>query len=195
MYIDESYKKKYSPDKVVLLGLLVLGVLLAQWFVVARRAINLGDPITLKSIGLSASLPRGPGWTCDTKWRSFNQQYILNARYDTSGQRTMFHPEAKIQLKYTKNKYNTDATTRFQKRESISGGLIMDTGQINTSDITVEWVHIFQSQKNINIFFGTVFLPDNYLLDIEVVETIGDMDFAKRVFETTAENIHLNNPY
>ncbi|MHC4639071.1 MAG: hypothetical protein ACYTBV_16460 [Planctomycetota bacterium] len=195
MYIDESYKKKYSPDKVVLLGLLILGVLLAQWLVVARRAITLGDPIILKSIGLSASLPGGQGWECDTKWRSFNQVYTLNAYYDTSGQRVLFHPQVQIQLKYTINKYNTDAPTRFQKKESVSNGLIMDTGQINTSDITLEWVHIFQSQKNINIFFGTVFLPDNYLLDIEVMETIGDLDFAKRVFETIAENIHLNNPY
>ena len=54
--------RRYSAAEMVLLGIFVLGLLVASSLVRYRNKIRLSEPIRLPLAGLSVSLPAGGGW-------------------------------------------------------------------------------------------------------------------------------------
>lgn len=179
--------KKYGADKIALLGFFIVALLIAELVVVWRSAILLSEPIRLEYGGLSASVPVGNGWRSERQWRYQNSEFILSSFFETgSGNIT-----AMARCRYSLAASAVDAETVFDKKASEIGGAIKNTGLSQAGPLTINWAYIIKPKTLYDTVLGLARLPNNHQLDIEVYQTIGDIDLTKRVFNHITESLQF----
>ena len=188
-YMNKTYgTKKYAADKIVLLGLFIVAVLIARFIVASRSAIILWEPIKLDFASLSVSMPAGNGWQSEKQWRFQKNAFILSGVFDAgSGKVT-----ASAQCRYRLASTEATADERLKQKASAMSSTIVKTDQIQTDQLTIDWVHI-KTQKMLDTFFGTATLSNNHQCDIEVHQTAGDTDMAEQVFKRITESLKLED--
>lgn len=184
--MDKTGKmKKYAADKIALLGLLIVALLIARFIIASRSAIVLSGPIKLPNGGLSVSMPTGNGWQSDKQWRYEENGFTLSSFFAPGSGSVTTLTRCRYLLAATK----TTADTILGQMASDVDGVIEKTDQIPTGEISVDWAHIKNKKNLLEVFFGTVRLPDNRRLDIEVHQTTGDAGLAEQAFKQIANSI------
>ncbi len=187
--MDGTYEiKKYSADKIALLGLFAVALLIARLIVIWRSVIVLSGPITLSCADLSVSMPAGNGWRSEKQWRYQENGFTLSSVFDPGS-----GPIAQVSCRYLLAAAKTTPDTLFKQKASAVHGTIAKTEQIRTGTLTIDWVHIKEQETLFDMFFGTAQLPNNRQLDIEVHQTMGDTDLAEQVFKRIIEGLEFKN--
>jgi hypothetical protein len=190
--MDETYgTKKYSMDKVVLLGLFAVALLIARFIIAARSAVELSEPIKLDYAGLSVSIPTGNGWQGEKQWRYRDNTFTLSSFFDTGAGSVT----AVVHCRYLLAAMRTSPDTLFEEKASAVDGAIAETGQTWIDQVAIDWAHIRKSKSLFDTFFGTAQLPNNRWFDIEVYQTTGDTDLTEEVFKLVVESLNFEaNP-
>ena len=184
--MDKTGKmKKYAADKIALLGIFVVALLIARFIIASRSAIVLSGPIKLPNGGLSVSMPAGNGWQSDKQWRYKENGFTLSSFFAPGSGSVTTLTRCRYLLAATK----TTADTIFGQMASDIDGVIEKTDQAPAGELSIDWAHIKNKKNLLEMFFGTVRLPDNRQLDIEVHQTTGDAALAEQVFKQIASSI------
>jgi hypothetical protein len=195
--MDETYEiGNRIGAKVAFLGLFVAAVLSAQLVVAMRSRVVLSEPIALAHAGLSVRMPEGNGWRSAKRWEYQQNGFTIGSTYVPGPSR----PTGAARCRYLSPAETTSPQIRFEQQERALEGKIVQTGRIDThmapaipATVTVDWVHIQQPGAWFNTFFGTVKLPHNARLEIEVHESTGDADLAEHVFRRIAESVSITD--
>ncbi|MHC4394921.1 MAG: hypothetical protein ACYS1A_04635 [Planctomycetota bacterium] len=181
--------KRYSADKIVLLGLFVLALLIARFITASRSAIVLTGPIELIHTGLSVSMPAGNGWRTRKQWKYQQNSFTLTSDFvPVAGS-----VKAQVHCQYILAATQTEPQLRFKQKAASFDGIIAEKGQIRTDNLTISWAHVKRPQTLSGIFLGTAQLPNNRQFDIDVPQTTGDTDLAERAFKAVVQNLKFHD--
>ncbi|MCK4753214.1 MAG: hypothetical protein KAS75_07190 [Planctomycetes bacterium] len=181
--------KKYSADKIAFLAILIITLLLAQLIIVSKSGVSLSKPIILDGTGLSVPVPAGGGWQSVYKWEYNDNAFTLSSifvPYSTTATTLAY-------CKYLLAPTAESLDARFEQKALAVEGQIAKTGTTNTDYLSIDWVYIKREKPLFDLFFGTVKLPNNRQLDIEVHQTTGDTALAERTFEAIVENLRFED--
>ena len=186
--MNRTYDTKTAVRaKVAFLGLFVAALLSARLIVAVRCAVALSDPIELAHAGLSVAMPQGNGWNSARRWEYKKGAFTLFGAFAPGSSR----PTASARCDYVFPTEIIDQQERFERRHREIGGEIVETGQIKTDFVTVDWVRIEQRDRPFNCIFGTGTLPYNRRINIEVRESMGDIDLVRDVFKAIATTLSI----
>jgi len=186
---DRYRTGKYGADKIALFGLLVLSLLIAQFLTASRSAVVFSEPIELSYSGLSVSMPSGNGWRTEEQWGYGENAFILSGVFLAVPPR----PAATVQCRYLLAALESGTDVRFQQKADAVDGKIVETGQLRADTLTVHWAHIKEQSAQHTIFFATAQLPNGRQLEIELHQTTGDTDLARRAFMGIAESLKFED--
>lgn len=181
--------KKYSADKIALLGVLIIALCSAQIVIALKSVIKLAEPVKLRHIGLSVSMPTGKGWKNQKQWKYENNSFNLNSDFAS----VYGSPNTHVQCRYYLTVKCRQPVIRFAKRAFAIDGRIMKTGHRRIDTFIVNWAYIKNPELMLGLFFGTLTLPGQRSLDIEVLETAGDTALAEKAFWAVAKSIRLED--
>lgn len=181
--------RKMPADKIALLGLFIVALLIARFIVTSRSAIMFSEPVKLNYTGLSVSIPAGNGWQSEKKWKYQQNAFTLSSVF-TIGSGGL---PPQVHCRYLLAATNPAPDMRVKERASAIGGEVVETGQIQTGTLTIDWAHIKKADISLDLFFGTVKLPNSRRLDIEVFQSAGDADLAEQVFKGVAESLKFKD--
>ena len=189
-YMIDTYRiRKLGGDKIALLGILAVGLLTARFVVALKSAIVLSEPIELAHAGLSLSMPAGNGWENETEWVYGENALTLSSDFALASGR----PTARAYCRYLLAPRRTTPQIWFTEKASQIDGSIVETGQTRTDTLTIDWAHIQKSEVLLTTFVGTVELPGNRQLDIEVREITGDTDLAEFTFRHVVNSLDFED--
>ena len=186
---DRYRTGRYGADKIALFGLFVLSLLIAQFLTASRSAVVLSEPIGLSYTGLSVSMPSGNGWRTEKQWEYRENAFILSGVFLPVPPR----PTVIVQCRYLLAAPQTGVDVRFQQEAGAVDGEIAETGRLQVDTLTVYWAHIKEPPTRHIIFFATAQLPNGRQLEIELHQTTGDTDLARRAFMGIAESLKFED--
>lgn len=188
-HMDANYaKSRLAADRIVLLGLLIVGVLIARLIVSVQTAVEFSDPIRSDYTGVSASMPTSGGWHTDGRWSYIAEDsaFSVGAVLDIPNRGI----GGWVRCTYRLAEQTVEPRDRFAYAASRVDGRVVDTGTITTVDgLDVDWAWIHGRQ--FNAFFGTTALTHNRQLDVELREAVGDPAWAQDVFERVVRSISI----
>jgi hypothetical protein len=191
--MDESYEtRKVRGDKIALLGLFALSLLTAYLMTVSKSALVLSEPIELSHTGLALSVPSGNGWLSEKQWKYHENAFTLSSVFAPEHDK----PDAIVRCQYLFTADKATPQMRFeQTRQRRAGvnGTIVKTGRTQKGVLTIDWVQIKKPQTLLNLFFGTVDLPGNRRLNVEVHQVRGSANIAEKAFKRITESLNFND--
>jgi len=188
--MNGSYEtQKYALDKIAMLGLFVVSLLIAGVIVVSRSAVVLSEPIVLNHTGLSVAMPAGNGWQSQKSWKFQENSFGLSSFFIPGSGR----PVRLAHCQYLLSAAEDSPDTRFKQKASALDGVIVETGQSQTGILAIDWAHIKKPNRLLEVFLGTVRLPNNRQLDIEVSQAMGDSDEAEQVFRGITQGLRFED--
>lgn len=183
--MNGNYKiKKLEADKIAFLILFVLSLLIAQIIITTRSKLQLSDPIELSHSGLSLSIPFGNGWESDKKWY-YDENVLSLSSYLFIGQEI---PSAWILCQYHLAPEIISPEIWFEQKAAEIDGAVEEISRFNKENLSFDWAKIKRPDTSLSIFLGTVELPYNRRLNIEVRQMILETGLAQKVFEQVAES-------
>lgn len=189
-YMNGTHEpKKLKADKIALLGLFIFALLIARFVVGLRSSIVLSEPIALSHTGLSVSIPMGNGWRSKKIWIYQEDSFFLGSSFALTPGR----PTALALCRYMFFADRTSPEVRLKQRAVEVAGFIVNTDRIQTDTLVVDWAHIEKPEVLLNMFMGTVKLPNNRQLDIEVSENTGDFNLAEEVFKSIVQSVDFED--
>jgi hypothetical protein len=177
--------KKIEADKIVLLGLFAVSLLIAHIITSVKSVLILSEPIELTNTGLSVSIPLGNGWESKKEWEYQANSFILSSSFTENTDR----PTAWAYCQYIINAETVPPKLWFEQKSAEVDGPIIDSGQTQADLLTVEWAHIEKPKLFFSLFLGTIELPYNRRLNIEVHEITGEVELAEQVFKQILKSI------
>ena len=186
---DTQGINKPQYDKIALLGLFVAALLMAHLVVVLTSRISFSDPIRLSQMGLSVSMPVGQSWQSDRQWQYQENMFSVSSLFPRGSDR----PTTWAICRYLLSAETTTPQMRFEQMASGIDAVITETNQTQTDTLTIDWTRIDKPEVLFSMFFGTVILPDNRQLDIEVNQIAGDGELAERVFKHIIETLKFED--
>jgi hypothetical protein len=186
LYMDRTYKiRKLGVDKIALLGLFGASLLIAHMIVVSRSAILLSEPIQLKLIGLSVSMPDGNGWKSNKQWNPYENGFSLRSSFSLGA-----NPTAEARCVYNLSAETFDPQNLFVQKADEVEGEIKKVEQIEKDTLVFNWTHIENPKNSRIVIFGTAKLPRNHRLDIEVQQIVNDPKMAEQVFKKIINSLN-----
>ena len=183
--MNENYRlKKVGADKIVFLLLFVLALLIAQIIITTRSRLELSEPIELSYAGLSLSIPLGNGWESDKKWYYDENGFSLSS-YLFIGAK---EPSAWIFCRYHLAPEIVSPEVWFKQKAAEIDGVVEEVNQIQKEKLNIDWARIECPDTVLSIFLGTVELPYNHRLDIEINQMTLETGLAQKVFEHVLES-------
>lgn len=182
-------ERKLGGDKVALLGLFVVAVSAAHFLVVLKSSIPLSEPIQLANAGLAVSMPAGNGWQSENQWTYQDNIFALYSVFAVEPRKPMAFARCQYHLKARQ----IAPEWRFESQAYMVGGFVVETGQISAGSVTIDWARIDSPKLLLCVVSGTVLLPDDRQLDIEVYQTAANAEMAGRVFKRIAGSLQFTD--
>lgn len=176
--------KKFEADKIALLGLFALSLLIVHFIVSVKTALLFSEPIELPHTGLTISIPEGNGWKIEKRWEYQANSFILNSIFTANTEK----PSVEVYCQYILNAEIPAPQKWFEQKATEINGSILETGQEQVAALTVDWAHI--GQPKLNSIIGTIELPYNRIINIEVYQITSDVD-AEKVFRKIIDNLNF----
>ncbi|MFA5252623.1 MAG: hypothetical protein WC454_08580 [Phycisphaerae bacterium] len=204
--MDGTYETRSRwVEKIAFFGLFIAVLLIAYLIVIWRSALVLSEPIELNCASLSVCIPAGNGWRSEKQWKYQQNTLALDSFFNPSpGSITTI-----VSCRYFLAAVETAPEVLFDKKASaISGSKITKIGRIETGEPAdsssakdpqnrsfpaIDWAHIEGPKASFDTFFGTVRLPNNRRLDIEVHQDAGDMNLAEGIFKSVTESLKFTD--
>jgi hypothetical protein len=184
--MNENYRlRKIGADKIALLVLFVLALLIAQIIITARSKLELSEPIELSYAGLSLSIPFGNGWESDKKWYYDENGFSLSS-YLFIG---TTEPSAWIFCRYHLAPEIISPEIWFEQKAAKIKGVVEEINRIQKDNLNIDWARIECPDTILSIFLGTVELPHNHRLNIEINQMTLETGLAQKVFEQVIESL------
>jgi hypothetical protein len=181
--------KKFEADKIALLGLFALSLLLAHIIASVKTALIFSEPIELSHTGLAISVPIGNGWESEKKWEYQANSFVLNSNFTANTDK----PTAWAFCQYILDAEALHPQKWFEEKTAEVSGSILEKGQQQAGALTVDWAHINKPELLLNSFLGTVELPYNRRLNIEVHQITSEADHAETVFRQILDNLNFED--
>lgn len=189
--MNENYDlRKYGADKIVLLGLFLISLLIAQLIVSVNSAIQFTGPIELSHAGLSLSIPAGKGWQSTGKWRYEDNAFVLSSNFmEENGV-----PAAIVNCKCFMASQRDLDSLPFKEPADDSNNAKIEIEKIQKGSLTIYKTHI---DKPFIVYMGAAELPNNRTVSIEVFQTTFEIDVADRVFKKIIDSLEYrqDNPF
>ena len=183
--MNENYRlKKFGADKIAFLSLFVLALLIAQVIITTRSKLELSKPIELSYAGLSLSIPLGNGWESNKKWYYDENGFSLSS-YLFIGAK---EPSAWIFCRYLLAPEIIPPEIWFERKAAEVNGVIEEINRTQKGNLNIDWAKIECPDTILSIFLGTVELPYNHRLNIEINQMILETDLAQKVFDQVLES-------
>jgi hypothetical protein len=178
--------KKYSLAEVSLLCIFALSLLIGRYVVIKHRRIQLSDPVELGFVGISTSVPIGPGWEGTKKWQYYeqNNNLIMTSRLKVGRQIA-----AIVQWRYLLAPEKLAVLDQLSKRVTAAGAEITNTGQINCGNIMMEWAQAKVPGGIQDVFFGLITLQCGRAIELEAIAP-ADPDLAHEIFVKVAMSLN-----
>jgi hypothetical protein len=176
--------KKFEADKIALLGLFALSLLIVHFIVSAKTALLFSEPIELPHAGLAISIPEGNGWKIEKRWEYQPNSFILHSIFTANTEK----PTAWVYCQYILNAEIPTPKEWFEQKAVEFNGSILEMGQDQVAGLTVDWAYI--EQRNLSSFVGTIELPYNRIINIEVDQIAGEVD-TEKVFRKIIGNLNF----
>ncbi|MBN2181369.1 MAG: hypothetical protein JW715_05610 [Sedimentisphaerales bacterium] len=190
MYMKKSLDlKKFEADKIVLLGLFALALLTAYIIVLVKNALVFTEPIELAHTGLSIPVPHGNGWRSGQKWEFGRNTFTLSSDFTLDSDR----PTARVYCLYMLNAEDLGSEIYFEQKAAEINGIILQTGQKQIKELSIEWAQIEQPEFGLKFFIATAELPYNRRLNIEVRQIADTVDTAQEVFNRIIDSIDFED--
>ncbi len=180
---------RYVSDKLVFLGFLILGLIIARFLVGLRGQLLLSEPIKLNHTGLSISMPQGNAWQCDNEWKYEASSYILSSFFYPSSK----NPTAIAECKYHLAAIEKEPEKIFEQAATDISASIVNREQTQVENLIIEWARLQKQDTLPVVFVATVELPYNRRLDIKVYQIAGEADWIKKVFTSIIESIQFED--
>ena len=183
-------RTKYSADKIVLLGMLVLSLILAKLVVISKSSISFSEPILLKNASFKISLPNSKGWKAENNFSYNNNSYITNS-YLLANSRV---PVAWIKCTYYLTASQLDPQQRLIEKVQTIRGKYDTVSTYETSQLTLHYTNISHQENSTVLTYGTGTLADGRILDIEIIcesSTIEQDISSVKILKTIAASILL----
>ena len=135
-------------DKIALLALFVIALLTARLIVAIKSTLVLSEPIKLAHTGLSASIPKGNGWQSKEQWNFRENTFTLSSNFAPGPGRPTW-----AYCQYLLAAERTTPQMRFKQMASEVEGEIVETNQIQTGTLTIDWAHIQKPEIFLNILY------------------------------------------
>jgi hypothetical protein len=162
-----------------------MSLLVARFVVGLKSSIVLSEPIELSNTGLSLSVPVGNGWQSEKIWIYQEDGFFLGSHFSLSPGRST----ARALCRYM---FFTDESSPQELFKQISdemNSVIVNMDKIQADTLVIDWAHIQKPEMLLNVFVGTVKLPDNRRLYIEVSESAGNLGLAEDVFSNIVKSV------
>jgi len=186
---DTHGNKKHEYDKIALLGLFALSLLLAYFTVFFTSRILFSDPIQLSQTGLTVSMPSGRSWQSDKQWNYQENMFSLSSLFPRSSDR----PTAWANCRYLLSTDTATPQMRFMQRASAIDAVIIETNQMQTDTLKIDWARMDIPELQFSMFFGTSKLPGNRQLDIEVGQIAGEDELTELIFKGVVESLKFED--
>jgi hypothetical protein len=179
--------KKFEADKIALLGLFALSLIIAHIIVSVKTTLIFSEPVELSHTGLAISVPVGNGWKSEKKWAYQANSFTLNSNFTANTDR----PTAWAYCQYILDAENISPQSWFEQKAAEVNGSILEKGQQQAGALTVDWAHLKKPELLLNSFLGTIELPYNRRLNIEVHQITSETDHAEKVFKRILDNLNF----
>lgn len=179
--------KKFEADKIALLGLFAVSLLIAHIVVSVKAALIFSEPIELPHTGLAISVPVGNGWKSEKKWEYQANSFTLSSNFTANTDR----PTAWAYCQYILDAENISPQSWFEQKAAEVNGSILEKGQQQAGALTVDWIHLKKPELLLNSFLGTIELPYNRRLNIEVHQITGEADDVEKVFRRILDDLNF----
>jgi len=133
-------------------------------------------------------VPTGNGWQSQEQWRRQDNSFTLRSDFALGSS----EPTARVVCRYLLVAEKTTPRMRFEQEFEVRG-VVIQTDQIHTDTLIVEWAHVAGEEMPLTMYMGTAELPDNRQLDIEVYEITGDSEFAEQVFRAVVGSLNFKD--
>jgi hypothetical protein len=186
---DANETNNIGYDKIALLGLFIAALLSARLVVFFKSRIAFSKPVPLFRTGLSVSMPSGNSWQSDKQWNYQENFFTISSLFPLGSDK----PTTWANCRYLLSAETTTPQMRFERTASEIDAEIVETKQIQTDGITIDWARIYKPEFAFTVFYGTARLPDNRQLDIEVRHIASDGEFAEQVFRGMIKNLKFED--
>jgi hypothetical protein len=187
--MNEEYElRKHGADKIVFLGIFIISISIAWLIVKVKSTLEFSKPIELPHSGLSLVIPTGKGWLSTEQWQYFNNSYLLSSIL-----RSGKSAAATVSCRYLINTQDITPEMLLNQDANDPNNTIIEKNRIQKGNLTISWVHL---ERPFTRFLGTVNLPLNRTVIIEVNQTTFEIDVAEKIFKTIIDSINYkeDNP-
>jgi hypothetical protein len=190
--VADNKTGRYVAEKIALPVILVVSLLAARLVVDLRSVIRLSAPLELSHSGLSISMPSGNGWRCEEKWIYEEAGFTVSSVFSVGDGVT----QAYAHCHYLLASNGGTPQKRFGQEATDLGGEAVETGQITTGPLTIDWARIKTDAGKAGLFeiiFGVCPLAAGRQLEIEVAQTEVEQGLAQQVFEKIVKSIRFSD--
>jgi hypothetical protein len=147
--------------------------------------LELSEPIELSYAGLSLSIPVGNGWQSDKKWH-YNENGFSLSSYLFIG---ATEPSAWVFCRYILAPDIISPEIWFERKAAEVKGVVEEINRIQKENLNIDWARIERPDTLLSNFLGTIELPYNHRLNIEISQMILETGLAQKVFEQVLESL------
>ncbi|UCF15496.1 MAG: hypothetical protein JSW59_19015 [Phycisphaerales bacterium] len=189
-FMDKTYDiRKLGGDKIALLGLFALSLLTARIVVGIKSTLILSEPIPLPGTSISVAVPTGNGWQSQERWTTGINIAFLKSSFSAGPGK----PTAEVTCRYRPTVKASSIRMLFEQKAREFDGVIVTIDQIVTDSLIFDWAQIKGEKQPSTAFLGTAVLSEDWQLDIEVIEVIGDVEQAEETFMRVVESVNLKD--
>ncbi|MBP8604847.1 MAG: hypothetical protein KBI46_03250 [Phycisphaerae bacterium] len=187
--MDIEKVKRYSLAEVVLLGIFVIGLIIANVIVRNRSRIVLSEPIVLTGSGLSVSMPANPGWERTDVWRyEMDNSMTLIGRFRSR--------DADIEVRWRYNLHTPEVLPDklLQRRAAEANSALQEIEYLNEPVKMAFTALSGVSSLNSSAYMGATILDFGRSLELQVVSRTMDDYYAEHIFRSLAAGIQYKKP-
>ena len=178
---EDNDLRKFGADKIVFLGLFVISLLIAWLIVSVKSGLNFSRPIELPHSGLSMVIPTGKGWQNTEQWKYIDNAFVLSSSL-FSGKSLA----AAVNCRYFLTSQNITPEIFLNQQAIEPNSPVVEKNILKKGNLEIHWAYL---EKPFTVYIGTVDLPNNRTVVIEVVQTAFEIDIAEKVFKTIVERM------
>jgi hypothetical protein len=174
---DGEKLRRFGADKIAFLILLIVGLLIAQFFISSRTSFKLSPAISLKGTGVEVSLP------ASNNWKQLTNDFILVNKEFQLAAEMQISSDSKIQVvwRYALVPIKVESAEKFSQIAAVMQGHIIKTGTDKFGQFTFDYAKI--DSGDTILFVGTTVLPNERILTLEVAQRGAGIELAEKLFK------------
>ncbi len=184
--------RQLGLDKAAFLGLLVLGLIWAEFITFSRSDFKLSEPLAIKGTGIEVSIPSGDGWKrLSNNFKYEDNEFNLVCQMQIGNDSLIL-----AQWRYFTLPLEKTPSERFKIKANSLSGSVKSEGSGKFGDFTFDYAKVVSEKTPAVLFCGTTVLPDGRTITLEVAQRGQGVDLAEKIFKSLLASVkyHPDNP-